>query len=133
MDVRWQDKAWTVRTQNGRCTLVSNSPRDTVVFERTANTFTVKGAIGFVAVNSNPGTLTIKSSAGSASITDSLGNRTFSGVGLDQLPYLGRGVFISFHGVGILIDMTKLFPMPEVQGWNEWKPVIGQPFDPNVP
>ncbi|MDP1832298.1 MAG: hypothetical protein Q8K67_09585 [Geothrix sp.] len=133
LEIRWQEKSWTLRSQNARHTLISNAPQDTVVFERNANTFTIKGAKGFVTVNTNPGVLSIKSSAGSATVTNYLGSRSFSGVALDQIPYLGRGVFISFHGVGILLDMNQLFPTPEVAEWNEWKPVIGQPFEANAP
>ncbi len=66
------------------------------------------------------------------SANPALGDRTFSGLPVDQIPYLGRGVYISFHGVGILIDVARLFPMPEVAEWNEWKPVLGPPFDPNA-
>ncbi|HJW09891.1 MAG TPA: hypothetical protein VJ483_09670 [Holophagaceae bacterium] len=129
LDIRWHDKAWSLRSQYGRFTLASNAPPDTVTFERSGNTFTIKGAKGFMTATSNFGTLSIKSSAGNATVTYDLGNRTFSGVPLDQLPYLGRGVFISFHGLGILIDMAKLFPMQELGEWIEWRPILGRPFE----
>ncbi len=131
LEIRWKEKVWTWRTTSTGCTLESNAPKDRIQFERSANTFSIKGALGYVTVTSNPGTLSIKSSAGNATITNYLGSRTYSGVNLDQIPYLGRGVFISFHGVGILLDVTTRFPMAEVSEWNEWKPVIGQPFEQN--
>lgn len=133
IEIRWREKAWTFRSQNGNCTLTSSAPRDTVVFERNANTFTIKGSAGFLAVTSGPGLLSINSSAGQATVKTGLGSRTFSGVPMDRLPYLGRGVFISFHGVGILLDVARLFPMQEVAEWREWKPIVGQPFDPSQP
>lgn len=133
IEIRWREKAWTLRGQNGNYTLTSNAPRDTVVFERNANTFTVKGSAGFLRVTSGPGLLSINSSAGQATVKTDLGNRAFSGVPMDRLPYLGRGVFISFHGVGVLLDLARLFPMEEVAEWREWKPIIGQPFDPSQP
>ena len=52
------------------------------------------------------------------------GNRTFAGPALDKIPYLGHGIFIPFHGVGIFVDLLKLFPMPEVAEWTEWKAVL---------
>ncbi|HJW32652.1 MAG TPA: hypothetical protein VJ505_04720 [Holophagaceae bacterium] len=131
LEIRWKEKVWTWRTSSAGCTLECNAPKDRIQFERSANTFTIKGASGWVSVGTNPSTVTIKSSAGNATITNYLGSRTYSGLSLDQIPYLGRGVFISFHGVGILIDVTIRFPMAEVSEWNEWKPVIGQPFEQN--
>lgn len=129
-EIRWREKVWSLEILNGRYTLKSNSPKDVIVYERNGNDFTVKGSNGFVAVNSIPGALSIKSSLGNASVSSYMGSRSFSGVALDQLPYFGRGIYISFHGVGLLIDMLKLFPRPEMAEWIEWKPLIGPPFDP---
>jgi hypothetical protein len=131
-EIRWHEKTWTIRNYNSQYTLISNSPKDRIVFERNANSFSIKGMNGFSSVNSNPWLLSIKSSAGDASIKKYLSDRSFSGIPIDQLPYFGRGVYISFHGVGILIDMLKLFPRSEVSEWIEWKPLIGLPFDSNA-
>ena len=133
VEIRWREKAWTLRSQNGNYTLSSNAPQDTVVFERNANAFSIRGSGGFLTVTSNAGVLSINSSAGQATVTTHPGNRAFSGVPLDQLPYLGRGLFISFHGVGILLDMARLFQMQELAEWREWKPIIGQPFSQTYP
>jgi hypothetical protein len=132
LEIRWQEKVWTWRSQNSAYTLTSTVPKDSIQFERNANAINIKGSQGSASIYWNPGTLTIKSSAGTVTVTNYLGNRAFSGIGLDQVPYLGRGVFISFHGLGLLIDVQKLFAMPEVAEWNEWKPILGRPFDPNA-
>ena len=130
LEIRWQEKFWKVSSLHSRLTLASNAPPDLVEFERNANTFTIKGALGLVTVNSNLGTLFIKGPAGVFSVITNTDGRTFSGVPFDRIPYLGRGVFISFHGIGILIDIVRMFPMAEVSEWINWEPVIGKPFDP---
>lgn len=132
VDIRWKEKSWNLKLKNSRFTLAMNAPKDTVVFERNANNFTIKGEKGFVTVNAAPGEVSIKSSAGNATLTNYLGSRSFSGVALDQVPYFGRGIFISFHGVGVLLDMIKIFPISEVAEWIEWKPLVGPSFDPNA-
>ena len=43
---------------------------------------------------------------------------------MNQYPYIGRGLFISFHEIGIFVDMPKLFPIPEVAEWIEWKAIV---------
>ncbi len=125
LDIRGKDKAWTLRSLNGSYTLVSSSPKDTLVFERNANTFSIKGAKGLVTATLDFQTLRIKSPLGTATLINDIGKRTLSGIGLDQIPYLGRGLFIPFHGVGIFIDIARLFPMQEVAEWVEWKPILG--------
>jgi hypothetical protein len=45
-EFQWQKQKWTLSSQNGRYTLVSNSPEDSIQFERSANTFTIKGSKG---------------------------------------------------------------------------------------
>lgn len=124
LDIRWGDRAWTVRSMNGRITLTSSDPKDTVVFDRDGNRFTLKGDRGTVSVHTNFGTLTVKSPVGDAVVADNGGTRTFSGVAMERIPYLGRGLFISFHGVGVFVDMAKFFPMPEVAEWSEWKSML---------
>ena len=131
-EIQWQKNKWTVSSQNGRYTLVSTSPQDIIQFERNANSFTIKGNKGFVTMTAYMGELTIKSSMGNAFIKNYMGSRTISGMPLGQVPYFGRGIYISFHGVGILIDTVKLFPMSEAFEWIEFKPLIGLPFDPNA-
>ncbi len=129
--IRWNKKSWSLEVLNARYTLSTNSPKDVIVFERDGNNFTIKGTNGFVKVNTQPGVLSILSSAGNGSITNYLGSRSFDGVAIDQIPYLGRGIYISFHGVGLFIDMLRLFPRPEMSEWIEWKPLIGPAFDPD--
>ena len=124
IDIRGQDKAWTLRSQNGRYTLTSSSPRDSVVFDRNANSFSITGSKGLVTVTTEFQTLHIKSPLGTTTIISEVGKRTLSGIALGQIPYLGRGVFIPFHGAGILIDTAKVFPMQEVGEWIEWKPIL---------
>lgn len=130
LEIRWQDKFWKVHSLHSRLTLASNAPPDLVVFERNTNAFTIKGGLGLVAVNSNLGTLSIKGPSGIFSVITNMDERTFSGVPFDRIPYLGRGVFISFHGVGILIDIVRLFPMAELSEWIGWDPIIGISFNP---
>ncbi len=125
LDIRGQDKAWTLRSQNGRYTLISSAPRDTLVFERSGNTFSIKGSKGLVTATKEFQTLHIKSPLGNTTITNDIGKRTMSGIALGQIPYLGRGLYIPFHGVGIFIDIERQFPMQEVAEWVEWKPILG--------
>ncbi len=125
LDIRGNGKTWTLHSINGKYTLASSSPRDTMVFERNANTFSIKGAKGLVTVTLDFQTLQIKSPLGTTTVINDIGKRTMSGIGLDQIPYLGRGLFIPFHGVGIFIDVARFFPMQEVAEWVEWKPILG--------
>jgi len=124
LDLRIKDRTLTLRSQNGRCTLASSSPKDTLVFERSANTFSIKGAKGQMTATAEFQKLSITSPPGTTTIISEVGKRTLSGIGLDQIPYLGRGFYIPFHGVGIFIDMAKVFPMQEVGEWIEWKPIL---------
>jgi len=124
LDIRGQDKNWILRSQSGRYTLISSSPKDTLVFDRNANTFNIKGVKGLVTVTTEFQTLRIKSPLGTTTIISDIGKRTLSGIALGQIPYLGRGLYIPFHGVGIFIDMARVFPMPEVAEWIEWKPIL---------
>jgi hypothetical protein len=115
--------SWTLVSRNGTTTLAATVPRDTVVFSRNANTFTVKGAKGQVTVTSQFEKLRIESPLGTATVTSGSGHRTVAGIDPGRIPYLGRGLFIPFHGVGIFIDMAVVFPMPEVAEWAEWRPI----------
>ena len=125
LDIQGQGRSLSLRSQNGRCTLTSSSPKDTLVFERNANTFTIKGAKGQMTATTEFQKLHITSPMGTTTIVSEVGKRTLTGVGLGQIPYLGRGFYIPFHGVGIFIDMAKVFPMQEVGEWIEWKPILG--------
>jgi hypothetical protein len=124
LEIREKGKIWTLRMQNGRCTLTCSSPRESLVFDRTLESFSVTGNQGRVSVSREMGTLSITSPVGTAKVVTDTGKRTISGVPIDQIPYLGRGLFIPFHGVGIFIDVTKQFPMREVVEWVEWKPLL---------
>ena len=124
LEIRGADRNWTVRSRNGQCILACSSPQDTVVFDRNANTFNIKGGKGLVTGTTQFEKLQIKSPLGTSTVTTTFGQRTFSGVALDQIPYLGRGLFIPFHGVGVFIDMARLFPIPEVAEWVEWKAIV---------
>jgi len=124
LDIQKQEQRWTLHAMNGNFTLESSFPRDTLVFTRNANTFTVKGGQGTVTGTTQFEKLNINSPLGTSTITTNMGHRTVSGVALDQIPYLGRGLYIPFHGVGIFIDMMKMFPMPEIAEWIEWKPIV---------
>jgi hypothetical protein len=115
---------WTLRTLNGQTTLASTHPRDQVVFNRSANTFTISGTKGTVTVSTDFDRMRIESPQGRASVTTAMGSRTVTGTALDQIDYLGRGVFITFHGTGIFVDVARVFPMPEVAEWIEWKPIV---------
>ncbi|HJV22307.1 MAG TPA: hypothetical protein VJ570_06410 [Holophagaceae bacterium] len=132
LDIRWQDKVWTWRSLNGTLTLTTSAPKDTLTFEWGIGTFTIKGTQGSLTVTSTPGTTSIRSSAGNLTITSYLQNRTFSGIGLAQLPYFGRAVYISFHGVGLMLDVVRTFPMPELSEWYDWRPILGPAYDPNA-
>lgn len=121
-----QDKTWTLRSVNERVTLTSTSPKETVVFNRSANTFTITGVKGTVTLTADLaiGGFRIQSPLGITTSTNQYGKRTFTGPALDQIPYLGRGLFIPFHGIGIFVDITARFPMPEVSEWLEWKAIL---------
>lgn len=124
LEIKGQDKSWTLRSQNQRWTLKSSHPRDTVIFERGDGSFTVKGEKGFVTVSRDAGTLHVKSPRGTAKVTSEYGNRIISGFPISQVPYLGRGLYIPFHGAGIFIDVARKFPMQEVAEWVDWKPIL---------
>lgn len=126
LEIRRQDGTWTLKALNGRVTLTSPAPKDSVVFERSHNAFRITGAKGTVAVamDYNNSTLRIESPAGVSTVITSNGKRIFTGPALDQIPYLGRGFYIPFHGVWVFVDVAKRFPMPEVVGWVEWKSIF---------
>ena len=124
IEIHGQGKNWTLRTVNGTVTLASSAPQDTLVFKRNANTFTIEGSQGTVTVTSEGGDLRIQSPLGITTVTNRYGTRTFGGPALDTIPYLGRGLFIPFHGVGLFIDVARVFPMNEVAEWTDWKPIL---------
>lgn len=124
IEIHGQGKRWSLRTVNGTVTLASSAPRDTLVFKRNANTFSIEGSKGTVTVTSEAGDLRIQSPLGVTTITNRYGTRTFSGPVFDKIPYLGRGLFIPFHGVGLFIDVARVFPMNEVAEWTDWKPLL---------
>ena len=124
LDVQGPGQHWTWSSRNGQYTLTSSEPKDTVVFHRDANHFSIKGAKGVVAGTQETDTFLLKSPQGLSTLSATMGTRTVAGVPLSRIPYLGRGVFIPFHGVGIFIDISKAFPMPEVAEWIEWREVV---------
>lgn len=124
LEIRTQDRSWNAQTRNGMLTLTRSIPKDKVVFDRSANAFTIKGAKGTVAVASEYGNLRIQSPLGITTITNQDNKRTFAGPALDRIPYLGRGLFIPFHGVGVFLDIRPLFPMPEIAEYLAWKAVL---------
>lgn len=132
VEIRWQGRTWSLRQTLGGLILTCPDPKDTVSYQRSGSEYRIKGAQGEVVVTWNLGDLTVKSPVGTSAITTQNGTRTFSGVPLDRVPYLGRGVYLSFHGLGILLDVARAFPIPEASAWNEWRPVLGRPFDPQV-
>ena len=126
LEIRGKDRNWILHSENGVFTLSSSLPKDKVVFERSLNTFTIKGAKGTVIVTADAGNLRIQSVLGITTVTNDHGDgrRTFAGPALDKVPYLGRGLFITFHGVGIFVDITRQFPMPEVAEWMDWRAIL---------
>jgi hypothetical protein len=132
VDIRWQGRTWSLRQTIGGLVLTCPDPKDTVSFQRSNGEYRIKGAQGEVLVTWNLGDLTVKSPLGTSAVITQNGTRTFSGVPLDRIPYLGRGVYLSFHGLGILLDVGRAFPIPETSAWNEWRPLLGKPFDPQV-
>jgi len=123
VDIQGPGRRWTLNCRVSQCTLATSDPPDRVTYTRSANSFTIQGSRGSVAGRSNFGNLTITSPLGTSTVTTAMGQNTASGVAIQLIPYLGRGLFIPFHGVGIFIDMARVFPMPEVEAWVEWKPV----------
>jgi len=120
-----QDGAtWTLRSENEKVILTSPMPKDTLVFARNSNVFTITGSKGTVTVATNYNDLSIKSPLGITKHSFEIDVHSFSGPAMDQIPYLGRGIYIPFHGVGIFVNIDWHFPMPEVMGWLEWKPVL---------
>lgn len=124
IDVQGQGRTWTLTCSNGNCTLVTSNPPDRVTYTRNANAFNIKGSQGEVSGKTNFGNATITSPLGTSTVTTNLGQRTASGVAIQRIPYLGRGFYIPFHGVGVFIDLGKVFPMPEVADYVEWKPIV---------
>lgn len=124
LDIRGQGRSWSLRISNGTVTLSSSSPKDTVVFRRNANTVLIEGARGSVSIVSEGGDLRIKSPLGVTEVKGRPGARAFQGPALDSIPYLGRGVFIPFHGAGVFLDLTKAFPLPELAEWADWRDVL---------
>lgn len=124
VDIRGMDQTWSWHAQGRRRVLRCSTPRDTLVFNRSARAFTIYGARGEITVAGPPEKLTIRSPLGTTVVADRDGQRTLSGVALEQIPYLGRGIYIPFHGAGIFIDVAKAFPMPEVEGWVDWRPIL---------
>lgn len=132
VEIRWQGRTWSLRHTLGGLILTCPDPQDTVTFERVNGDTRIKGAQGEVVLTWNLGDLRVKSPLGISTVTTQNGTRTFSGVPLDRVPYLGRGVYLSFHGLGILLDVGRAFPLPETGAWNEWRPLLGRPFDPKA-
>lgn len=124
LEVRGPNVGYTFHSLQGRLILTSQVPKDTLQFDRGINTFSVAGAKGKVSVATSYGNLRIDSPLGATTVTNAYGKLTFTGPALGRIPYLGRGIFIPFHGVGVFLDVTRQFPMPEVGGWLEWKPVL---------
>lgn len=122
--VRSGAEAWTLAIRNGDLTLTSSAPADTVSFSRGVNTFTIQGGLGTVKGTSKLGDVTIVSPLGTTAIVNRMGSLTFSGPPLAQVPYLGRGLFLPFHGVGVFLDLGRFFPLPEVAQWVRWRPVL---------
>jgi hypothetical protein len=124
LDIHSLDQSWTLRAQEGQCILSSTHPRDTLVFRRNSGKFTINGAKGRVTVGGSAETLSILSPLGRTTVIQRGSRRSIAGAAIEQIPYLGRGLYIPFHGVGVLIDVAKLFPMPEVAEWAGWKPIL---------
>lgn len=125
IEIHGQGQSWTLRSMNGDLTLTSSKPKDTLVFKRNGNSFSIEGSKGQVTVTSESGNqLSIQSPLGVTTVTNYLGARTFTGPALDRIPYLGSGLFIPFHGAGLFIDVARAFPMPEISEWVDWKPIL---------
>lgn len=124
VEVRWGDRVWSARVQPGRLDLRSAEPADTLEFTRNANSFTIRGARGVVTGTDNFGTLTLRSPAGTSVVRRHLGLLEVQGALLGQVPYLGSGLTLRFHGVGLFLDLRRLFPLPELDAWWEWKPLL---------
>lgn len=124
LDIRWGRRSWSARLQNGRLTLEASDPRDRVVFERNGGDFAIKGSRGFLEVRNRPGELTLRSSAGEATFTSGIEGSSVRGQAPERMPYVGRGLYLSFHGVGLFVDMGAFFPMPELATWTEGRSIL---------
>jgi hypothetical protein len=124
LEIRLRDKVWGLRSVNGNVTLTSASPADTVVFDRQANTFTIRGSKGKVEAVTEFNDLRVTSPLGTTMVTREYNKIIFAGPPLDRVPYVGRGIFIPFHGIGVFVDLARRFPMPELATWVEWKPIL---------
>jgi len=125
--IRSGDRRWTVRCGAGTIVLAASVPPETRVYSRNANAFSIKGPQGEITGTTQFEKLTLNSPLGTTVVTTYLGQRGVTGVPVDRIPYLGRGLYIPFHGVGVFIDMARLFPLPEVAEWIEWKPITLEP------
>jgi len=124
LELRGQDRAWTLRSQSGRWYLISSNPPDNLVFTRSERTFTIQGAQGRVTVHGPAEHLNIHSPLGRTWVEVRNGRATLAGAPLERIPYLGRGVYIPFHGAGVFIDLARQFPMPELDEWLGWRPIL---------
>ena len=124
LELRGRDQAWTLRSQTGRWFLTSSNPPDHLVFSRTRQTFTIQGAQGRVTVHGPAEQLHIASPPGRTWAVVRNGQAALAGVPLAQVPYLGRGVYIPFHGAGVYINVAQQFPMPELDEWLGWQPIL---------
>jgi hypothetical protein len=123
IEVRDRGQVWTLSVWFGALTLAPPERKDTVVYERNGNVFTIKGPRGTVTVSTQWGDVRVQSPLGTTTILGQPGRRSFAGPALEDIPYLGRGLFLSFHGVGVFLDVTRYFPMPELVEWLEWTPL----------
>lgn len=124
LDVQWGSRLWSLRRQAGRLALEATEPRDRVVFERNGEDFTIKGARGFLEVRRRPGVLALRSSAGEATFTSGIEGTSASGQAPERMPYVGRGLYLTFHGVGLFVDLEAFFPMPELAAWTEGRSIL---------
>lgn len=124
LEIKTPDQLYFIHSASGRLTIESSVPKDIIVFNRNANKFTIKGSQGKISVYKNFGTLSIQSPLGTTIVNDELGKRTFSGPALGKIPYLGCGLFLSFHGVFVFVDVMQKFPMPEIAEWVKYKSIL---------
>jgi hypothetical protein len=128
VEVRIGSRVWNLRLWWGRLTLTLTDPEDTIDYERNGNRFTITGSLGTVTSESEPSRVTVRSPLGTTTLTLKGGTWRAEGPPLERIPYLGRGLFIPFHGAGVFLDLTRYFPMPELVLWQEWQPLnLGQP------
>jgi hypothetical protein len=125
--IRTAQGDWSLKTNAGGLTIQGPGSRR-ITFERNIHAFTIVGPLGTVRGETQFGNLKLSGPGGTATLSNDNGVHRFNGPNPSTFPYLGRGLSFPFHGLGLFIELSHFFPIPEVADWVEWKPVVEPGF-----